>query len=82
MVDAPLGSPQNTTRIGRHLPARGDVVWWSHRLAEDRRRENAALYCYAAAQHSHVQMTFYFDDAGDLALARRIWRSLREMRLS
>jgi hypothetical protein len=63
-------------RIGSALTATGDGQLG---LAEDASDGQApALYCYDVAQHSHVQVAFYFDDEGDLALAKRIWRSLHE----
>jgi hypothetical protein len=59
----------------------GHVLRLNYRLVEETDDDRvSAFYCYAVAEHSHVQIAFYFDDEEDLTLAREIWRSLDSRR--
>ena len=56
-----------------------DVVRFCYRLAEKAKDKRvAAFYGFAIGANGHVQLGIYFDDENDLALARKIWLSLRE----
>lgn len=56
----------------------GGLLRFSYRLAEESEDDRAdALYCFAIADESHVQMAVYFDREQDLETAQALWRSLR-----
>lgn len=59
--------------------AHGPLIRLSYRLAEDADHLRLpALYCYAIGQSGHLEMAFYFDHEGSMAMAEAICESIVE----
>jgi hypothetical protein len=58
-----------------------DILRLGYRLDEaSDDNQAAAFYGFAVGFNGHVQIAVYFDQEGDLDLAKGIWQSLREHR--
>jgi hypothetical protein len=65
-------------RVGHRGGPQGGVLRRNYRLVEKAADDGVpAFYCFAVAEHSHVQIAFYFDAEQGATLAGEIWRSLR-----
>jgi hypothetical protein len=55
------------------------ILRLAYRLKEAAKDTRVAAFCgFAVGSSGHVQVGIYFDDEGEVELAKTIWRSLRE----